>query len=287
MTLQNYTIRPLSVSVGAEFEGIDLARPLDDADITTIRDTLAERCIVLFRGQNLTPQQHIDFSARFGELAIHPLDAYQHPDHPELFMVSNLPVDGKPSDTRNVGRFWHSDLCYTKTPSMGSLLYAREVPAIGGDTVFANMYRALDTLSEPFRNMLEGMHAVHDYSRSPGLRDRDPETSARMVAKVPPVEHPLIVTHPESGKRSLFLSENFTCRIVGMTDKESAAILDHLIANATRMENNYRHQWRAGDLIFWDNGCGLHYALADFDVDDPANRRHMHRTTIVGEAPQP
>jgi len=286
MTLQNYTIRPLSVAVGAEIVGIDLARPLDDDDIATIRRTLADRCIVLFRGQEMTPKQHIDFSARFGELEIHPLDAYQHPEHPELFMVSNLPVNGKPSDTRNVGRFWHSDLCYTETPSLGSLLFAREVPAVGGDTVFANMYRALDTLSDTFRGMLEGLRAVHDYSRSPGLRERDPETSARMVAKVPPVEHPLITTHPDSGRRSLFVSEHFTSRIVGMTDAESSALLGHLVANATRLENTYRHQWRVGDLVFWDNRCALHYALADFDVNDPANRRHMHRTTVKGIAPR-
>ena len=275
-------IRRLSGALGAEIQDIDVAGPLDDGTVAALRDTLAEHCILLFRDQTLTPAQHIAFTERFGPLQALTLGSYLHKDHPEIFVVSNKPVAGKASDTRRTGRHWHTDMCYTPLPCRGSLLYALEVPPVGGDTVFANMQRAFDTLSDGMRAMIEGLRAVHDLSKVPNFKNRDPDATAKIVADNPPVDHPLVWTHPDSGRKSLFLSQHLTHRFADMTEAESAPIIDYLIDHSTRIENTYRHQWRVGDLIFWDNRSVMHIAPGDYDMSDPANTRHMHRTTLAG-----
>ena len=275
-------IRRLSGAFGAEIQNIDVAGELDDTTIAQLRDALAAHCILLFRDQKLTPAQHIAFTKRFGPLQELTLGSYLHQDHPEIFVVSNKPVAGKPSDTRNTGRHWHTDMCYTPTPCRGSLLYALEVPPVGGDTVFANMQRAFDTLSDGMRAMIEDLRTVHDLSRVPDFKNRDPEATAKFVSDNPPVEQPLVWAHPDSGRRSLLLSQHITGRFKDMTEAESKPLIDYLIGHATRIENTYRHQWRVGDLIFWDNRSVMHCAPGDYDMSNLANRRHMHRTTLSG-----
>ncbi|NKB59106.1 MAG: TauD/TfdA family dioxygenase [Alphaproteobacteria bacterium] len=280
--MSGLAVRRLSGALGAEIQGVDIAGDIDNIAIATMRNALSEHCILLFRDQKITPAQHIAFTERFGPLQELTLGSYLHADHPEIFVVSNKPVAGKPSDTRNTGRHWHTDMCYTPHPCRGSLLYALEVPPVGGDTVFANMQRAFDTLSDGMRAMIENLRAVHDLSRVPDFKNRDPEATRKIVADNPPVEQPLVWVHPDSGRKSLLLSEHITCRLAGMSDEESKPLIDYLIAHATRIKNTYRHQWRAGDLIFWDNRSVMHCAPGDYDMSDTANRRHMHRTTLAG-----
>ena len=280
--MSSLSIRRLSGALGAEIQDIDIAGPLNEGAVAALRSALAEHCVLLFRDQTLTPAQHIAFTERFGPLQELTLGSYLHKEHPEIFVVSNKPVAGKPSDTRRTGRRWHTDMCYTPTPCRGSLLYAMEVPPVGGDTVFANMQRAFETLSGGMQTMVEKLRVIHDLSKVPEFKGRDPEATAKIIADNPPVEHPLVWSHPDSGRKSLFLSQYLAYRFVGMTEAESAPILDYLNAHATRIENTWRHQWRVGDLIFWDNRSVMHCAPEDYDMSDPANARHMHRTTLAG-----
>jgi taurine dioxygenase len=278
------TARRLSHGIGAEILGADLTRPLSDDDIAQIRSAWIENGILLVRDQQLTPEQHIAFSARFGKLDDHSaLYRYRHPDHAEIFIVSTKPnADGSPSDTRETGVNWHSDMSYTLRPAMGSLLYCREIPEVGGDTMFANMYLAYDTLSDGFRKMIEPLQAVHDYAWA--IHDTEKgrnAASAEAHKKVnPPVRQPMVRVHPETGRKTLYVSEGITTHIAGMTPDESRPILQTLFQHAVRPEFTYRHRWRQHDLIMWDNRCAMHKALRD---RVPGTHRHMHRTTVLGD----
>lgn len=274
-------LRRLSNSLGAEVIGVDLAQPLAPADLDEIRAAWRDHLVLLFRNQQLTPQAHIDFSRQFGDLDRHEaLPRYRHPDHPEIFMITNHEIDGKPSATRNTGRQWHNDLSYTTRPAMGSLLYCRECPPVGGDTMFANMYLAYETLSKPLRDFLAPLSAVHDVMGSRDLRKRDPEQIAELRRLNPPVSHPVVRRHPVSGRQALNVHEMMCTHFVGMGREESQPILHFLEQHATAHENVYRHQWRVNDLVMWDNRCTLHIALADYEHSSP---RHMLRTTLLGE----
>ena len=229
-----------------------------------------------------TPPQHIAFAKRFGPLQEPTLGSYLHKADPEIFVVSNKKVDGKLSDTRRTGRRWHTDMCYTLQPCLGSLLYALEVPPVGGDTLFAKMQGAYDGLSDGMWMMVNGLSTVHDLSKISNFKNRDPKATAKTVADNPPVNHPLVWTHPDNGRMSLFLSDQIAYRIVDMTETESRLILDYLLAQTTQIENTYCRQWQAGDLIFWDNRSVMHCALEDCDMLDDAKIRDMHRTTLAG-----
>jgi len=278
--MQDLTIRPLSYALGAEIIGVDLSKPLADDTFEAIRQAWLDHCVLLFRGQKFGPADHVAFSRRFGELDPNDANPYSRlEEHPEILVITNKAVGGKPSLTRNTGRNWHSDLSYTRNPAKGSLLYCREKPEVGGDTMFTNMYLAYETLSEPMKAFLDGLEAVHDFSLVAGLSERDPEKVAEMRRLSPPVAHPVIRVHPESGRRALFVSERVR-NFVGMSEEESRPILDFLCRHATRHEFVYRHQWQVNDLLIWDNRCTMHLALADFDQSQP---RLMQRTSLLGE----
>jgi len=273
--------RRLSNGLGAEVIGVNLAKPLRDAQIAVLRGGWNEHLVLVFRNQELSPEAHIAFSRHFGDLDKHEaLPRYRHPDHAEIFMVTNREVDGKPSATRNTGRQWHNDLSYTTRPALGALLYCRECPPVGGDTMFANMYRAYETLSKPMRDFLDPLWAVHDVMGSRDLRKRDPAQVAEIRRINPPVAQPVVRTHPETGRKSLNVHEMMCTHFVGMTREESRPILEFLYEHSTPHENVYRHQWKVNDLVMWDNRCTLHIALADYEHSSP---RHMLRTTILGE----
>lgn len=275
--------RRLSHALGAEVLDFDIGATLDDQTIAEVRAALNGAGILLFRDQKVTPEQHIEFSKRFGPLQPHALDKYLHPDYPEIFLVTNkLQTGGKPSETRNTGRQWHADLTYTNTPCLGSLLRCVETPPYGGDTMFCNLTMAYDTLSDTMKTVLADLRAVHDFSNVADLKNRDPETSRYLCEKNPPVSHPLITRHPETGRKLLFISPAAMNQIEGMSIEESRPILDFLETHATQPRFTYRHQWRANDIIFWDNRCTNHYAPPDYDMSDPRNVRHMERTTIAG-----
>jgi taurine dioxygenase len=283
----NVSITPLSSACGAEVVGLDMTRPLGADRVQELHQALGGNCVLLFRDARLSPEQHIAFSRQFGPLESHVVGEFNLPGHPEIFVVSNVKEDGKLKGAVYAGQYWHSDLSYMKKPSLGSLLLCHEMPAVGGDTMFANTYMAYDTLSEPMKKFLGGLKAVHDYSHAydtyfAHLKERPPLTPEQR-AKTPPVEHPVIRTHPVTGRKALYVNPGFTTGFVGMPREESQPILEFLFRHSTRPEFIYRHKWRVNDLVFWDNRCVMHYALADYDF---SVRRHMHRTTLAGDEPR-
>ena len=279
-------IERISPACGAVVSGVDLKRPLAASTVEQLHRALAENGILLFRDADITPAEHIAFSKQFGPLEAHVIGDFGLPEHPEIFVVSNVLEGNKPKGAVYAGQYWHSDLSYMERPSLGSLLLCREIPAIGGDTMWANMYLAYDNLSEPMKQFLGGLTAIHDYSHAydtyfAHLKERPPLT-ADQRAKTPPVQQPVIRTHPVTKRKALYVNPGFTKGFVGMPKEESQPILDFLFRHSTRQEFIYRHQWRVNDMIFWDNRCTMHYALADYDF---SVRRHMHRTTIAGDRP--
>ncbi|HVO88622.1 MAG TPA: TauD/TfdA family dioxygenase [Casimicrobiaceae bacterium] len=280
------TIRPLSAACGAEVTGASLYEPLGSDTVSELHRALAENGCLLFRNVEVTPSQHIAFSRQFGPLESHVVGDFNLPDHPEVFVVSNVREEGRLKGAVYAGQYWHSDLSYMEKPSLGSLLLCHEMPAIGGDTMWANMYLAYETLSEPLKRFLGGLHAIHDYSHAydtyfAKTKERPPLTPEQR-AKTPPVTHPAVRTHPVTGRKALYVNPGFTTGFVDMPDEESAPILQFLFAHSTRPEFIYRHRWSVRDMMFWDNRCTMHYALADYDF---SVRRHMHRTTVAGDVP--
>lgn len=276
----SFTQHHLSFALGSEIKGLNLSQAIDQSTIQTLRKTLAERGFLLFRNQDITPEQHIAFTKQFGELQPHSLDHYLHPEYPEIFVVTNRHQNGKPSETRNTGREWHMDLTYTKTPCMGSLLHCKEIPSVGGDTLFASLYKAYDELSDGMKEILGKLSAIHDFANVSDLKNRTPESVRHLVEKNPPVTHSLVKEHPETGRKVLFFSDAVTSQIEGFTEEESQPILDFLAKHTTRVEFTYRHQWQVNDLVFWDNRCVIHMAPPDYDRNNPTEKRHMFRTTL-------
>ncbi|MFZ0848105.1 MAG: TauD/TfdA family dioxygenase [Hyphomicrobiaceae bacterium] len=280
------SIRRLSPAIGAEVTNVDITRPLDDETVDSLKLALAEHCVLLIRNADITPERHLAFSRYFGSLERHLLAEFSLAGHPEIFIVSNVKEHGKLKGAVYAGQFWHSDLSYMNNPSLGSLLLCHEMPEVGGDTMWANMYLAYDTLSQPMQAFINGLKAVHDYGHAydtyfAKLPDRPP-LSPEQRAKTPPVTHPMVRSHPVTGRKALYVNAGFTKGIAGMPDEESGPILEFLFRHSTRPEFIYRHKWRVHDMMFWDNRCSMHYALADYDF---SVRRHMHRTTIAGDAP--
>lgn len=280
-----FDIRPFDAPLGAEVVGLDLSRPLSEADFLRIHRAHLDHHVLVFRDQRITPEQQIAFSRRFGPLQIHVLHQFQLAGHPEVLIVSNVLKDGKPIGLGDAGHFWHSDLSYKEKPSLGSLLHAQELPAEGGDTLFANQHLAWETLPAELKRAVEGRQAEHTYlARYAELQQRSPwrpNLTPEQIAQVKPVLQPVVRTHPETGRRALFVSEHFTTRIGGLPEDESRALLDALFAHSVKPEFVYRHRWQPHDLVFWDNRSLLHLA-AGCPADQ---RRVMYRTTIEGDIP--
>jgi taurine dioxygenase len=274
-----FELRPLSHALGAEIIGVDLTRPVSDAVFGQIEQAFLASGILLFRNQDLTPEQHIAFSRRFGELDRHDsLPRDRHPQYPEILMVTNRPKeDGSPSDSRYTGRKWHSDMSFTLCPALGSLLHSREIPSVGGDTMFANMTLAYETLSDGMKQMIADLHGIHLPGRS--LPFASAERLAEDRRLNPPIAQPIVRTHWQTGRKALYISEKVEM-LEGMTREESEPIIRFLCEHAAKHEFIYRHQWKKHDLLIWDNRCTMHIALADFDE---TKRRELHRTTVLGK----
>ena len=271
--------------LGAEVLGLDLAAPLADDDFKRIHRAHLDHHVLVFRDQRITPQQQVDFSRRFGPLQIHVLHQFLLKDHPEILIVSNVIENNQPIGLGDAGVYWHSDLSYKEKPSLGSMLHAQELPSEGGDTLFANMHLAWDTLPAALREAAEGLRAEHSYLvKYDELREKNPwrpKLSDAQVAEVKPVVQPVVRTHPETGRKALFVSEHFTTRIVGLPEDESRDLLAQLFAHSVRPEHIYRHRWQAHDMVFWDNRSLMHLATSF-----PASmRRRLNRTTIEGDVP--
>ncbi len=278
------SLKPMTTtSFVTEVVNVDLSQPVDAATASALRAAINQHSILVFRGQTIDNDQHVAFSRNFGDLEIHTVKQYLLPDYPEIIALANRGENGTtPID--NGGAYWHTDISYKAKPPMGSLLYSLEVPPEGGDTLYADMYAAYDALSDAMKENLEGLRAVHGYearfSRM-GEGGKRPKLSAEQLAEVPEVTHPIVRTHPESGRKALYVNEGFTLGVEGLPLDEGRDLLDALNAHATQPQFIYAHHWRAGDLVFWDNRATMHCAT-DYDT---RYARTMHRTTIQGDIP--
>ena len=279
-------IRPASHVLGAEIRGIDLREKQSAEMIAALRDTLCKYSLLLFRDQDITPEQHVAFSRRFGKLEHHVLAEYLLPGIPEIYVLSNIRKRGKTIGRAGVGEYWHSDLQYLAKPSLGSIMHALEVPEVGGDTMFANQIAAYEALSDGMKKLLDGLQVVNHFAKARFLSAQVGMArpfSDEELKKTPPVVHPAVRTHPETGKKALYISPGFALNFVGMTEAESRPILEFIYEHSINPRFIYRHKWRPHDVVFWDNRSLMHYAVQDYD--HAKDRRHMQRTTISGGKP--
>ena len=273
------TITPLSPALGAEIGEVDLSSPVSDAEFREIRQAFLDNLVLVFRKQSVPPRVQVAFTERFGAVEPHPLRSRRgHDDHPGVFVLENRP--GKPSARND---FWHSDISFSEKPPQLSVLHAVVALEGKGDTLFANMYAAYEGLPNPLKQSLLTMRAEHSAATLARRNEESPETDGRQIQRIPPpVEHPVVRTHPETGRLALYVNPYFTSRLIGVEEEKSVSWLASLNAHATREENLYRHRWQPGDLVMWDNRCTMHYAVYDYD-DTLA--RLMHRTTAAGDRP--
>ncbi len=271
-------IHPIAGALGAELSGVDLSRALDDETVAAIRRAWLEHLVIFFRDQDLPPAKFLAFARRFGEPIEYPFVRGLE-EFPEIIPVMKLE-----HERVNFGGIWHSDTTYLDLPPMASMLIAREVPPAGGDTLFANMYLAYETLSDGMKRLLDGLAAINSSARADVSRTREDrlKDSARADAKKEYVAtHPVVRVHPETGRRALYVNVAHTVGFEGMTEEESAPILDYLFRHQTRPELTCRFRWRPGSLAFWDNRCAQHNAINDYQ----SHRRVMHRITLAGDKP--
>ena len=271
------SLAPLTPTIGAEVSNVDLARPLTPDTLADLRQALLDWKVLFFREQDITTEQHLDFARNFGDLEVHPF-APSKPGYPEVLAITH---DHKSKGRENA---WHSDVTWRASPSLGSILRAIEVPPVGGDTLFADMYAAYEGLSDEVKAKLEGAVAVHDFGHFRNALIRRGKSQAEIEVfneKYPMVEHPVIRTHPETGRRAIYVNVAFTQHIVGLDRDESDDLLKHLYAQAAIPEYQCRFRWQANSIAFWDNRAGQHYAASDYF---PAVRK-MERVTIIGDRP--
>jgi alpha-ketoglutarate-dependent taurine dioxygenase len=273
MAYETIEVRKLTPTIGAEIFGVDLGDDLGNQQFQEVHDALMENLVVFFRDQKMTPERHKEFGSRFGRLHLHPAAPSLLDGHPEILVIK-----ADENSKRVAGEEWHSDVSCDPEPPMGSILYMHEVPANGGgDTLFASMYAAYDGLSAPIKTLLEGMTAIHDgehvYRGRYGVDDRG--------KTFPRAEHPVIRTHPVTGRKALYVNRGFTTRIVQLKRHESAAVLDMLFEHAETPEFQCRFKWQPGSIAFWDNRCVQHHAMWDYFP----LRRYGHRVTICGDKP--
>jgi len=273
----DFELMHLTPCIGTEVHDIDLSADLDSGIIARLAELLVERKVLFFRDQHISMEAHIAFAARFGELEVHPFTP-NDPNHPEVIHLVN---DEDHPPYINV---WHSDVTWRAEPSLGSILRARLVPEVGGDTLFANMEAAYEDLDDATKNLINGLQAMHDNEgflagmKAQGASDEQVEA---MRQKYPPSVHPVVRTHPVSGRKSLYVNRAFTRRIVDMDPAESDALLQKLFLQAWIPDYQCRFRWQADSLAFWDNRAAQHYAAADYWP----HRREMERVTIVGDCP--
>ena len=277
-------VRRVGEAAGAEVTGIDLAQPIGEAVREVIHAALVEHHVLAFRDQDLTGPQQYALTERFGEPENHVFSTADGKKSPEVHVVNNLDADGKPSSKPfTFGSFyWHTDKSYHAVPSFATLLHARELPPAGGDTEFANMYRAYEALDDATKQQIVGLKAVHSWEANRRNTGNTPATEAEKRER-PPVTHPMVRTHPDTGRKTLYIGIH-TSHVDGMPEAEGRQLLDRLLQHATRREFVYAHAWQPGDLVMWDNRCLLHRVVGNYDMD--RYRRILHRTVVKGTVPQ-
>ena len=280
-------VRKSEAACGAEIV-FDLSTQIDAAIFGEIERAFHDNVVVFFRDQHLANEDHIAFSRRFGELEIHIVEKYLLPGYPEILLISNVRNEaGEHIGLADAGFTWHSDTSYRRLPSRCSLLYAKEVPIEGekalGDTVFANTIAAYNALPEAMQRRLQGLKAIHRYSMRRRVADSPrPKLTAAQLAETPDIAHPIVRTHPYTGRKALYVTAGECVGIEGMPEDEALRLIDELDWHCVRPEFCYRHQWRVGDLVMWDNASAMHLAICDYALP---LRRLMHRTTVIGSQP--
>lgn len=282
MSEGHITITPIAGSLGAEIHGVSLSDELSEGTIASIRRALIDHLVIFFLDQSLNPAQQIDFARQFGELEEHDFVRGMD-DYPEIIRV----VREADETTKNFGGSWHADVTHQEHPALGSVLYAVDVPERGGDTLFANQYLAYDTLSSGMKRMLQGLTAIHSARGPFAPEGRSKSNWKNMVVETSDkayeeVEHPVVRTHPESGKKLLFVNRTFTIRFKDMTEAESAPLLEFLFQHACQEHFTCRFRWTPGAVAFWDNPAVLHHAVNDYH----GFRREMRRVAISGDRPR-
>ena len=272
-----------SAAMGAEIRGVDLSQPLDDAVFAKIEAALDEYGMIVLRGQRISPEQQVAFSARLGECEInHNGTDFGIAGNPEIYLISNITENGRSIGTPRAGSRWHTDMCYAKTPARATMLYAVEVPELYGlslgDTEFANGAAAWDALPHDTKFRIDGRKAIFDFRG----RKRGRQISDETIAQYPPVEHPIVRTHPRTGRKGLYVMRDDCTGIAEMEHDEAQALIGALADHIVRPEFVYRHRWCVGDLVVWDNCTAQHRAVIDYDLPQ---RRLMWRTTVKGTVP--
>jgi taurine dioxygenase len=282
MSASSIEVKPIAGALGAEIEGVDLSGNLDDGTFSAVRQAFLDNGVIFFRDQDMTPAQQADFARRFGPLAPYPF-LQGLPEAPDVIEILKTA-----KDARNFGGDWHTDTIYLTIPALGTVLYAHEVPDAGGDTLFANTALAFEALSDGMKAMLETMAGINSaeltagggrvqYMKSQdGLKDQNTDVAADMEA-----EHPIVRTHPETGRKSLYLDIVHTVRFAGMTAEESKPLIQFLCGYIVQPQFTCRFRWTPGAVALWDNRCTQHFAIDDY----PGQRRRMHRVTIEGDRP--
>ena len=280
--MRNYRhieVRPIAGALGAEIHGVDMAKDIAPEVVGEVRQALLDHLVIFLREQTVTPQQQVAFAKKFGE----PIEYPQLKGLPEAPMIT--PVVKLEHERHNFGGIWHSDTTYLPVPPMGSMLLAREVPPFGGDTMFANQYLAYESLSDGLKQTLDGLLGVSSSSKADVTKTREDalkQAGAGATPKQLSAEHPLVRTHPETGRKALYTSVAHTSHIKGWTEKESLPLLQFLWDHQTKAEFTCRFQWRVGSLAFWDNRCAMHNPINDYH----GFRRVMHRITLAGDKPR-
>jgi len=281
------SVRKSGAACGAEIE-FDLAQDIPDSTFREIESAFHDNIVVVFREQQLSSQRHIEFSSRFGELEIHIVKKYLLPGFPEILLISNIRNEaGEHIGLADAGFTWHTDTSYRRRPSRCSLLYAKEVPQRDGeplgDTVFANTIAAYEALSDSMKRRIDGLKAIHRYSERRRVADSPrPKLTAEQLAETPDIAHPIVRTHPYTGRKSLYVTAGECVGIEGMAEDEAVELIAELDAHCVRPEFLYRHKWQVGDLLIWDNATSMHLAICDYALPQ---RRLMHRTTVIGTVP--
>lgn len=281
------SVRQSGAACGAEID-FDLETEIDDSTFRAIESAFHDNIVVVFRGQHLTNERHIEFSSRFGELEIHIVRKYLLPGFPEILLISNIRNEqGEYIGLADAGFTWHTDTSYRRRPSRCSLLYAKEVPHRDGqalgDTVFANTIAAYDALPETTKKRIGGLKAIHRYSSRRRVADSPrPKLTPQQLAETPDIAHPIVRTHPHTGRKSLYVTAGECIGIEGMSQDEAGDLIAELDAHCVRPEFLYRHKWQVGDLLMWDNATSMHLAICDYALPE---RRLMHRTTVIGTVP--
>jgi taurine dioxygenase len=274
-------------ALGAEIVA-DLSGHIDDATFREVENAFHDNIVVVFRNQRLSNENHVAFSRRFGELEVHIVKKYLLPDYPEILLVSNIRDEkGEHIGLADAGFTWHSDVSYRKHPSRCSLLYAIEVPERDGvtlgNTVFTNTIRAYETLPESMKTWLAGRKAIHRYSERMRVANSPrPKLTAQQLAETPDVAHPIVRTHPFTGRKSLYVTKGECIGIEGVPEDEGRAVIEELHDHCLKPDFLYRHKWQVGDLLMWDNATAMHLAICDYELPQ---RRLMLRTTVIGSVP--